>query len=338
MSTPAVKKPNAWFRKPRRRLLGMIAVAALLVAAGELGARLGLGLGDPPLSIAYPDLEYAFRSGTYRRFGNTVHINSHHMRSPELSKSKTRYNEVRVMLMGDSVINGGALTDQSQLASELLSDRLATDLNQPVVVGNISAGSWGPGNLLAYARRFGLFDADIVVIVVNSEDATDNPTDTAVVGIDPSFPDRRPVSAIGEAIERYVTPVIRSALRKPSPLTTTQQDNDAAIARGLADLSDLCDLAASAGAEVVILHFPNRGELRGPMFRGHDAIMRLAAAKTIPFIDLKAAVVASLAAGVDPYRPHDNIHPNDVGQRLIFEALLPKLLHMLASDREAAPR
>ena len=308
-------------RGPRRRLALAALGIVLAAAGGELVARLGLGLGDPPLSDAYPDLEYAFRPGTYRRFGNTIRINSHHMRSDEFPDRKERPDEFRVLLMGDSVVNGGALTDQADLASEVLRERLTRALGRPAVVGNVSAGSWGPGNLLAYARRFGLFDADVVVVVLTSMDAGDVPTGRAVVGVDPSFPARRPWSALGEAVTRYLLPRIQPA-GSPMDATPAPDAGPEAFARGMRDLGELADLVSASGARLVIAHFPDRGELAGSMLPGHDAIAGLAAERDIPFVELSPAIAAAVAAGSEPYRPGDSIHPNAAGQRIIADSLL----------------
>lgn len=306
----------------------MIAAVIAAACAGELVARFGLGLGDPPLHDAYPDLEYASRPGMYRRFGNSIRVNSHHMRSEEFPARKKTPDEIRVLLMGDSVVNGGALTDQAELASEQLQVDLADRLGRPVVVGNVSAGSWGPGNLLAYALRFGLFDADVVVIVLNSRDAGDNPTNEPIVGIDPSFPDHAPWSALAEAVMRYALPKIM-----PRPVTSgTPADPDApaAIAQGIRDLGSLCDVVQSSGARAVLAHFPNRAELTGSMLPGHDAIAAFAAAKGIPLVELAPRLASAVDGGMDPYRPADTIHPNAPGQRIIAAALMPEILKQLA--------
>jgi hypothetical protein len=305
----------------------MVALVIAAACASELVARFALGLGDPPLHVAYPDLEYAFRPGTYRRFGNSIRINSHHMRSEEFPVGKTRPDEIRVLLMGDSVVNGGSLTDQSELASEKLQLDLAARLDRPVVVGNVSAGSWGPGNLLAYARRFGLFDADVVVVVLNSRDAGDNPTNQPIVGTDPSFPDRAPWSALAEAVRRYALPTImpRSVTAKP----LTEHDDAAAIACSMRDLGSLCDVIQSSGARVVLAHFPNRTELTGPMLPGHDAIAAFAAAKGIPLVEAAPRLASAIDDGTDPYRPADTIHPNAAGQRIMAAALMPEILQQL---------
>src|SRR5206468_1208991 len=138
-----------------------------------------------------------------RRLGHRIKYNHYSMRSDDFPEHKTDRNELRALVVGDSVINGGVPTDQSELATEILKRRLAEDLKRPVVVGNISASSWGPPNELAYLKRYGLFDADVLVIVVSSHDYVDVPTFVPVVDVDRSFPGHKPVSALWEGIDRY---------------------------------------------------------------------------------------------------------------------------------------
>jgi lysophospholipase L1-like esterase len=316
----------------RRIAISIAVFSCAMLVGGETIARRGLGLGDPPLHVAFPGIEYAFRAGTYRRFGNTIRINSHHMRSEEIPPRKSSPEEVRVMIMGDSVINGGALTDQSDLASERIQRDLQDKVQVPVVVGNISAGSWGPGNLLAYARRFGLFEADLVVIVLNSEDASDNPTGEPIVGIHHSFPAQRPWTALGEGFTRYVWPRfhwLQTSARSAEP----PRDEAAETAKGIQDLTDLCDLVASQGIATLIVHFPNRSELSGNMLPGYSAIAEMARHKGIPLIEVAPALADALKAGSDPYQPNDQIHPNALGQRIIAATLLPRIVENLDGKR-----
>jgi len=321
-------------RRGRWRKIAIFTAAGScgLLVGGETFARRGLGLGDPPLHVEFPDIEYAFRAGTYRRFGNTIRINAHHMRSDEIPPRKSSPEEVRVMIMGDSVINGGALTDQPDLASELLQRDLQDRSQGPVVVGNISAGSWGPGNLLAYARRFGLFEADVVVIVLNSEDAADNPTGEPIVGIHHSFPAKRPWTALGEGFTRYVWPRF-TWLQTTGRSERPPRDEAAETARGIQDLRDLCDLVESQGGATLLVHFPNRSELSGNMLPGYSAIANMARHKGIPLIEVAPALAAELESGRDPYQPNDPIHPNVLGQRIIASTLTPKIVQVL-EDRQ----
>ena len=78
---------------------------------------------------------------------------------------------------------------------------LTAKLNRSVVVGNISAGSWGPPNLYAYVNQHGLFDADFIIIVLGSEDYADALT-FAPLGYDK--PTRKPMLALEEVMVRYV--------------------------------------------------------------------------------------------------------------------------------------
>ncbi len=305
-------------------------VAAL---AGEVVSRTWIGLGDPPLSIADTEIEYLSKPGTYKRFGNRIFVNSHYMRSDEFPKHKQSPDEVRVMVMGDSVVHGGALTDQADLATERLQATLRKELGRPVVVGNIAAGSWGPGNLLAYAKRFGLFDADVVLIVLHGKDVGDNPTGVPVVGIDPSFPAKRPPAAIVEAVGRYLIPRLRRLFGGAARHTPVVSDSDkqAAADRTMGDLNALCNLAKASGTVVLIVYVPQRVELAGALLPGHAMIARFASDKQLDFLDLRDDFRNATNGAADPYRPNDSIHPSPAGQILLCDAVLPAVRKTLTA-------
>ncbi len=305
----------------------MTCCGVALLAVGEVVARYGLGLGDPPLVILNSEIEYLAKPGEYHRFGNTVRVNSRHMRSPEFPEHKESTNEFRVMLLGDSVVNGGSLTDQSDLASERLRPLLEKTLDCPVTVGNISAGSWGPGNALAYVRRFGLANADVVVMVLNSRDIGDNPGAVPVEANDPALPQSRPLSALGEALTRYVLPRISRTLGQPTPVaygshaSGEHEDDKAARAQSLDDLRQLVREVGRARAIPLIVHFPLRTEVTGELEAGGITIREFTAEQGLGFVDLRDELRAALDAGQEPYRRGDPIHPNAVGQELLANAV-----------------
>lgn len=111
----------------RRRLLKLSAILAVLtLVGGELFARWVLGLGTPPLSMTHPSIEYLYQpSQDVRRFGNRILINAYGMRSPDFPAHKQDPDERRIMVFGDSVLNGGAQTDHEALATSILSRQLA---------------------------------------------------------------------------------------------------------------------------------------------------------------------------------------------------------------------
>lgn len=173
---------------------------------GEATLYLGFGLGNPALSVADPQIEYMFKPDQdVRRFGNRIRINHFGMRAEDFGAKQP--GELRVLVWGDSVVNGGAPTDQPQLASELIRQELAKGRKAPVTTGNISAGSWGPPNLLAYAKRYGFFDADMNLVVMSSHDAFDVPT---FAPLNPAtHPTTRPLTPSIDLVFRYLLPRMR---------------------------------------------------------------------------------------------------------------------------------
>ena len=104
--------------------------------------------------------------------------------------------------MGDSVINGGVITEQDSLATSILSK------NTPFQVLNISAGSWGPDNIAAYLHHYGTFKAQKMILVCSSHDSHDNMDFVPVVGKMSSYPSEQYSLAWIELIDRYLLPRI----------------------------------------------------------------------------------------------------------------------------------
>src|SRR5687767_476777 len=106
-SPPARRRLLGGARRKRRALLVISTLLILIVIIGELVARLWLGLGDPPLYNSDPQLEYIARpSSRYHRMGRVHAFNAYSMRSDEFPARKSDPDEVRVMVLGDSVVAG----------------------------------------------------------------------------------------------------------------------------------------------------------------------------------------------------------------------------------------
>ncbi len=306
-------------------------VLALVVLA-EIVARTVLGLGDPPLWKEDPEIEYLqLPSRRYRRFGNRIEFNAWSMRSRDFPKHKEHPDELRVMVIGDSIVNGGVLVDQEDVATSRIERALNDELQRPVIVGNIGAHSWGPPNCLAYVKRFGLFDADLVVIVTNSPDYADAPTFRPLTRRQPK---RRPWLALQEVLEKYVPRFLQQRFRpraKPEDNPT-----DEAVAECRDALYELFRLAREAGAEVLLAQHLVRSELAGQPQVGHGAIGRIAADAGVATIQLGPAFAAEVARGGEPYL--DGIHPSALGHRLIAETLLkPVRRDALLARQNATP-
>ena len=297
----------------------MVLIAlVVLIAAIELGARYVLGLGDPPLYALDPQIEYVMKpSATYRRFGNRVAINQWSMRSDDFPRHKADPSELRVMVFGDSITQAGALLDQRELATERLKTDLSAMLRRPVVVGNISAGSWGPVNMLRYAERYGFFDADIVVIVLSSHDVGDVP-DFGPRGED--RPTETPRFAIEEGVRRYL-PRYVSALQGPEPQPAQgppPAPSTDAVSTSLNATDTLIRMAGARARVAVALHLERDEPVAAPK-PGHDQLKKTATAAGAAIIELGPEFARAAKDGAPLYR--DWIHPTAAGQAVIAGAL-----------------
>jgi GDSL-like Lipase/Acylhydrolase family len=295
--------------------------AIVSIVCGELFARFYIGLGDPPLSEPHPTIEYLFKPNQrVHRFGNLFATNRYGMRSDDFPPQKLNPQELRVMVYGDSVVNGGNPTDQPRLATSLLEKRLATGLRRPVVVGNISAGSWGPPNEFAYLRQFGFLDADIIVLVLSSSDYDDAPTFEPLNPL--THPTEAPISALWEALTRYLPRYFTGRKVNEAGVVPDVQEiaNKRDIEVSLQAEHDFLETAKAGGVTILVLQHWTQTELRSskPLV-GHDEIRRIAAEATVPVYDDADTLKAYLRDGKNPFR--DDIHLNESGQQALAELL-----------------
>lgn len=301
-------------------IIGVVIIALIVVA--ECIARFQLGFGDPPLWRPDQDYEYIpVASSTYRRFGNTIRYNSHSMRANEVPPRKTDPNELRIIVAGDSIVNGGVRSDQSELATTLLEQRLNQSLNRPVWVGNVAAGSWGPPNVLGYFRRHGLFDADIVVLVFNSPDYF---KEMRIRPLTPMHPSRKPILALQELLIRYPYRAIRNRVRARKIRQRQQARTGEHSERAL---HELLPLIGDSGARCILLQHLKRSELDDGPEAGFERIGAIARAHGVDPINLGPVFQRAVDAGENPYR--DGFHPNALGHRLIEQVIEAEVLQAL---------
>jgi hypothetical protein len=237
------------------------------------------------------------------------------MRSDNFPARKSGADELRVMVLGDSIVNGGVLTDQSKVSTSLLQQELAAKLRRPVVVGNISAGGWGPLNEWAYVRRYGWFEADVVVLVLNSQDASTPFSAAPVAGVDPNFPVKKPWCATWEAATRYLPKYLSSLAQAPSIEGSQDESNDPkVVAQCSLAIRNMISTARKSGARTQVLLHWTRAELarrsQDPRWRppGHLEIEAAAAEATV--LDLGPELDSSAH-----YR--DYAHLNEAGHALV---------------------
>jgi hypothetical protein len=314
-----------------RRVRCTIILFVLCIGGGELFARLRLGLGSPPLSQTHPTIEYLFKPNqNLRPLGNEFRTNRYGMRSDDFPPQKTDPRELRLMVYGDSVVNGGNLTDHARLATTIMQRTLSGKLRRPVLVGNISAGSWGPPNEYAYLSQYGVLDADLLVLVLSSSDYNDAPTFEPLNPL--THPTEPPFSALWEGLTRYLP---RYLIGRPN--------TDAGVVPDAEEIPNKRDIEVCQAAErafyamakaqsvkIVVIQHWTRSELAHRQgLAGHADIRRIALESAVPIYDDADELERYLTAGKNPYR--DDIHLNDNGQAALAELLLG----VLGSDFKA---
>lgn len=306
-------------------LLILSFISIVIFLSGEMFARYYIGLGSPPLSITHPRIEYLFKPDQeLSRFGNHIIINQYGMRTEAFSSKKEK-REHRIMVFGDSVVNGGNQTDHYALATTLLREQLQSKTHKEVIVGNVSAGSWGPGNWLAYVQEYGFFDADAVVLVVSSHDYADNPS-FGPLNKD-THPTYKPVFALSEGLGRYLPryiPQIGKKQEKAEKDRFSLEVSEKDVLKGLEDLRCFLELAKQNSQTVVVLQHWEESEVKDHKPKhGYYRIKEVCDQLRIPVSSLEPYFRQSINAGANPYR--DNIHPNKVGQQLVAQAIIENL-------------
>jgi hypothetical protein len=288
----------------------------LLVIAAELVARAGMGLGDPPLYMADPDIEYLAVPGEYRPGGQRVAINIHSMRSDPITPRRPDSAEFRILFLGGGVLHGGDWLDQDALATEQLATSLTGALDRPVIVANAAAPRWGPAHLLAYVERFGTFDADLAVIVLSGDDLARMPD---YRWPKPGLPTSPPMLAAERLWHDHIAAYLPQ-LAGPAPAGLGQRRPAGGDAdRSLAALASLLDRLHEQGLEVIVTLHPTQGELAGRPGEGWQGIESAADRQGVTVLDLTEAYRAAVNRGERLY--HDPVHLTAAGQRTLAAAL-----------------
>ena len=298
-------------------LLIVLASVTGLAIITEIGLRLTTGLGKPPLYIADREIGYLLAPNQkLRRFGKTIATNQYSMRSKEIEPKPSEHT--RILLLGDSVVNGSWWTDQSETLDRLLVERLPD--NSAVETLNASANSWSPRNELAYLQRFGLFDADVLILVINTDDLLATQPTSIAVGT-PSYPDRPPALALVELYQLFIAspPAIPELDRIPVPERLEQN---------LAAVAEIEAIVQASNTKFVLVLTPLLREFESGStakeLAARKALQELVTAENITYINL-------LQDWADFPQPEflyrDRIHPSPQGNNKIIEAIVEHLIN-----------
>ncbi len=290
----------------------------------EFGLRRLFGFGNPLLYIADEKIGYLLAPNqNVRRFGNQIEINQYSMRSPDISPQRSP-TTLRLLLLGDSIANGGWWTDQKETLSALLQHQLQTRNStfEAVQVLNASANSWGPRNELAYLQRFGAFDSQVTVLLINTDDLFATAPTSLPVGRDRNYPDQKPPLALAEVFTRY--------LLKPKPipeLEAVRAEPGDRVGFNLEAIQQIQTLIQQSDGQLILAMTPLLRELGepGPLDYELKARQRLQDFTTAAKIDYINFLPIFNAAAYPPALYRDHIHLSPLGNQLVMKHLLDKL-------------
>ena len=297
-------------------LIGGILIVGLIFL--EVFLRLAFGFGDPLLYVSDRQIGYLLAPNqTVRRLGNRIQINEYSMRNSAIAATRPNLT-LRVLMIGDSIVNGGWWTDQNDTLSETLAAYLNA-FKPSVEVLNASANSWSPRNELAYLQRFGLFQAQILVLVINTDDLFATAPTSLAVGHDRNYPDRKPPLALAEVISRYLlpTPPMSDALK------AVQAEGGDRVGIVLDAIRQIDHLTRQNKARFLLVMTPLLRELEQAP-RDYELVARqrlsaFAQIESIQYIDFLTVFNAEIKTPKDVY--HDHIHLNPIGNKWVSESI-----------------
>ncbi|WP_449420022.1 SGNH/GDSL hydrolase family protein [Phormidium nigroviride] len=327
----------------------ILAIAAALLVVVEVSLRVFFGFGNPLIYIADSDCGYLLAPNqSVTRFGNRIEINQHSMRNPPITPIPA-VSTRRILLLGDSIANGGWWTDRSHTISEMMARLLAQGKgdgengNLPispaphlprspapplprspsaVEVLNASANSWGPRNELAYLQKFGNFGAIAVVLLINTDDLFAKAPSSWVVGRDRNYPNRKPPSAIVEVLTRYLLPY------PPLPeLELPQKERGDIVGYNIEAISQIKSIATSVNAQFILAMTPLVREIsdrhpRDYEIKARTRLTEFTQTEQILYLDF-LPIFKSVQHPTTLYR--DNIHLSIQGNQLVSEIITNSL-------------
>ncbi|WP_411840801.1 GDSL-type esterase/lipase family protein [Nodosilinea sp. PGN35] len=307
-------------------MLWALGIGLVAIAIAELLLRVRYGLGNPPLYVADARTGYRLAPNqSLRRRGNRIAINQYSMRGPAVAPQRPT-DALRVLMVGDSIVNGGWWTDQSELLSVKVQEELA-NLHpsgvQTVEVLNASANSWGPRNELGYLLRFGTFEAQLVLVVLNTDDLFAIAPHSYDLGRNPAYPTRRPPLALWEVIQRR-----RGYTPSPALQALHDQGGDR-VGVNLEALRQIHQVVQAAGGRLAIAMTPLRRELDPDGPRDYELVARqrlttFTQSEGIPYLD-----GLPLFQQTAPERLYfDHIHLSAKGNAWVGQALAELLLEL----------
>ncbi|WP_204106400.1 MULTISPECIES: SGNH/GDSL hydrolase family protein [Spirulina sp. CCY15215] len=307
-----------------------IAILTLGFVIVEGGLRLFFGFGNPLLYIPDQNIGYLLSPNQrLRRMGNRIAINQYSMRSPQITPTPAP-ETLRIMLVGDSVANGGWWTDREQTISQLMQQQWG-DRRKTIEVLNASANSWGPRNELAYLQRFGLFGSRVLVLLLNTDDLFGTSPTSIPVGRDRNYPESKPPLALIEVYSRFLSrPQIIPELQ------ALQNEGGDRVGINLNAIEEIAAIASQNNTNFVLALTPLLREIGQPGSRDYEEkarqrLLELTQSQNIPYLDF-LPLFNRQENSKNLYRDH--IHLSPEGNQYIARSLCEAIRNLPLPEKE----
>ena len=333
----------------------VLLIVLVVVFILEVGLRSRFGFGNPLIYVADAEIGYLLAPNQKtQRFGNRIEINEYSMRGGGISPTCPE-STLRVLLLGDSIANGGWWTDQADILSAMMASQLKETIakvgagfvqksgqvselsakparTMEVEVLNASANSWGLRNELAYLKRFGTFGAQVIVLLINTDDLFAIAPSSVQVGRDRNYPAKKPLLALQEVFTRYV-------LQEPKlpELATLNQEPGDRVGFNLAAIGEILAIAKSSNSKLLLAMTPLLREVGEPGPREYEIkerqrLSEFTASNQILYLDF-LPVFNSAESKESLYRDH--IHLSYQGNWQVSQAITQSIGQLLEAQSSA---
>jgi GDSL-like Lipase/Acylhydrolase family len=326
----AEKSARGFFKTHRRA----VSLGVLLVCAGLAGLEAvcrSLGLHTP---VLYERTSYGFRPAPNQdilRFGNHIFYDALGLRSPPVAANPAP-GTLRILFLGDSVTNGGTVTDQADTLPYRLQE-IMNAAGQEAEVLSASSPGWAVGNEAGWLNHFGTLGAKYLVLTLNSYDLFQPAAPASTVGLHPSFPSSAPWLGIQELLARYVIPKLLGGQPAPDPGAEASAGGEHLSGAILGDLRWILLRAQHQNTEPILVFVSTTGARSmqdAATMEAKRKVTQLVSQLRVPMIETSGPMHE--AGGAALFR--DGLHPNPRGNEVIAKIVGEYLLSVHASGRQ----
>lgn len=326
------RQESAW----RARAMGAVVLLLLLAGGGEAILRV-MGFGHPVLYRVDPQVGYyPAPHQDVHRYGGEIHINVFGMRSREVAARKPAAT-FRILMLGDSTLYGGSYIDQSAIYATRLErglNRQASGLPgapQRVEVLSMGVNAWGPQHELAYVKKFGFFQSDLVMVMGPAADAY-----RPRYGLEnlPFFTENQQPRFAWQEFWLHLRWEFKARSEGTEERGAGAPSEADVMSAGVAAWLEIADLAKAEGARIDFELLPNEAEVVGGRAdestqRVLDALLPALATRGIP----SAYPLQALRAGLVVKKfYHDGAHLDVGGHGVYASYLRGRVLQVMSTE------